>query len=191
MKPTQISQLYEKYQWPKCSRTTYYKRIKDWRDPIDALRRPKHTERYKPRIKTTKFKDEIERYNQQPNPKATKRRFYQRLYQWHSKEEAIKVEFWVHYKIQQRIAKACYQRPIKTPAVKQAENRDYTTIDIRYKKAESDVIKKEYERMIEEIEQQILYEDVSTTKELNKKLEKLVAEYQLFISYQTRDDELL
>ena len=44
--------------------------------------------------------------------------------------------------------------------------------------------------MIEEIEQQILYEDVSTTKELDKRLEKLVAEYQLFISYQTRDESM-
>jgi hypothetical protein len=61
---------------------------------------------------------------------------------------------------------------------------------VRYKKEEAEVIKKEYERMIEDIEQKILYEDVSTAKELNKELEKLIAEYQLFISYQTRDELL-
>ena len=190
MKKSEISQLYEKCLMPKCSRTTYYTRIKNWRDPIEALRKPYHSERYKPRIKTTLFREEIERYNQQPSPKATKRRFYQRLYQWHTKEEAIKVEFWVHYKEKKKIAKACYQRPMKTPAIKQVENRDYRTINVRYKKEEAEVIKKEYERMIEDIEQKILYEDVSTAKELNKELEKMIAEYQRFISYQTRDELL-
>lgn len=79
---------------------------------------------------------------------------------------------------------------MKTPAIKQVENRDYRTINVRYKKEEAEVIKKEYERMIEDIEQKILYEDVSTAKELNKELEKMIAEYQRFISYQTRDELL-
>jgi len=191
MKKSQIAELYEKYIWEKCSRTTYYKNIRAWMSPLEALKKTPKEKRYKKwKISSVKFPKELERYYQQEWPKAKKDRFYQRLYQWRSKEEAIKVDFWIHYTKLPKKKTPVYARPFKLPVIKK-KNKDYTEIRIRYSKEEWDVIKKEYERIIEEIEQQILYEeDVSSIRELNKKIDQLKAEYELFISYQKTDESM-
>ena len=80
---------------------------------------------------------------------------------------------------------------MKTYTVKQQQNqKDFFEIKIRYTKEEAKVFQDVYERMIQELENQLLYEDVSRMRELNAKIDQLKAEYQLFISYQTRDELL-
>ena len=74
---------------------------------------------------------------------------------------------------------------------KKADDSDKREIKITYKKEEAEVMKKMYEDMIEEVENQILYADVGDVAELNEKLTNLVQEYQTFISYNTNTNELL
>lgn len=85
-----------------------------------------------------------------------------------------------------------YHRPQKTPVEKKVDDPEHSEIRIKYKKEEYEAIKKEYEKMIEDIEQEILYEDVvSRISELNEKLSKIISEYQIFISYNTNTNESL
>lgn len=87
--------------------------------------------------------------------------------------------------------KETYQRPKKTPIEKKADDPDKREIKITYTKEEAEVMKKMYEDMIEEVENQILYADVGEISKLNEKLNNLVQEYQTFISYNTNTNESL
>ena len=79
MKQSEISLFYKKYQWPKCSRTQYYKNVARWIDLREAIKPIAREERYKKwRIKTKMYEDELKRYQQQKWPKAERWRFYQR-----------------------------------------------------------------------------------------------------------------
>ena len=192
MKKSDIAQIYEKYLWAKCSKTKYYQNIKAWMHPLEALKPiPKET-RYRPnKIKSERFADELKRYIEYEWPKVSKSRFYQRLYQWRNKEEAIKLDFWIHYTKKRNVKKETYQRPKKTPIEKKADDSDKREIKITYTKEEAEVMKKTYEDMIEEVENQILYADVGEISKLNEKLNNLVQEYQTFISYNTNTNESL
>jgi hypothetical protein len=54
------------------------------------------------------------------------------------------------------------------------------------------VIKKEYERMIRETEdKRNMTDDIVEWSELRKKLDSLIKEYAIFISYNTNTNELL
>lgn len=191
MRQSEIAQIYEKYLWEKCSRTKYYQNIKAWMLPFEALKPIPKEKRYQRKVKSEKFKEELKRYNEYEWPKVNKARFYQRMYQWRNKEEAIKLDFWIHYTKKRNVKKEVYQRPKKTPIEKKADDPDKREIRITYSKEEAEVMKKTYEDMIEEVENQILYADVGEISKLNEKLNNLVQEYQTFISYNTNTNESL
>lgn len=188
MKNSEIAQAYEKYLWDKCSRTTFYERIRKWYDIISALKPVSHKERYTREIKTKKFEKEMIWYNNIVWEKPDKGRFYQRLYQGRSKEEAIKLNPEKHYNFKLKKKKDVYVRK-KTPIVKKEEDNDYYEIRIKYKKEEYEVIKKEYERMIEELEiQGYNTEDVIEAREIFARLEKLRLEFGVFSMANTEKD---
>lgn len=192
MKKSELAEIFNKYLWKKCSKTTYYQRIRAWLSPFEALKPIPNEARYKPhKIKSERFAEELKRYIEYEWPKVNKSRFYQRLYQWRNKEEAIKLDFWIHYTKKPKLKKELYHRPQKTPIEKKCDDPDKREIKITYTKEEAEVMKKTYEDMIEEVENQILYADVGEISKLNETLTNLVQEYQTFISYNTNTNESL
>ena len=130
----------------------------------------------------------MERYTEQSEPKVSRSVYYTRLYNWYSKEEAIKLDF-VHRPKKLPTVKEPYHRPMKTPVEKNVNDSDDTWIKITYKSEEADIMRKQYEEMIEEVKNQILYADVGDVAKLNEKLTNLVQEYQTFISYNSNKNE--
>lgn len=178
MKKWQIKEIYIKYLWEKCSLSMYYHRIKMWIDPLEALK-PIEKKQYE--VRSKKFTEELERYKKQKQPKPPRQRFYWRLQKWYTKEEAIKIPFISRDK-KQRWCKELY---VKAYTVKERMfKQDDFEIRITYKQDEAKVFKDAYERMIDEAENQIYRtDDIIESKELRSKLEKLVDEYAIFISY--------
>lgn len=185
MKKSDIAQAYEKYLWPKCSRTTYYKNIKAWMNIIDALKPVPMEVRYKPgKIVSKRFVEEMAWYRQQEWEKASRSRFYQRLYQGWSKEEAILLNVPIHCRKVVWKSKQAYVRP-KTP-VKKVENEDVKYIKVAYKKEEARIFSKEYENMIRDLQDRYnATDDLVEAREINERLEKLVKEYQIFLECQS------
>lgn len=185
MKKSELAEAYEKYLWPKCSRTTYYKNLRAWMNFIDALKPISKEIRYKPwKIFSKRFVEELEWYQQYEWEKTTRSRFYQRLYQWWSKEEAIKLVAPIHYKQKPARQKQAYIRP-KTPA-KKVDNDDIKYIKIAYTKEEARIFSKEYENMIKDLHNKyIATDDMREAREINETLDKLVKEYQIFLECQS------
>ena len=70
--------------------------------------------------------------------------------------------------------------------------KDDYEIRITYHSDEADVIKSEYERMIRDTEdKRNSTDDIIEAAELKKKLDKLVEQYSIFISYNTKTNESL
>lgn len=184
MKKSEIAEAYRKYLWPKCSKTTFYANLKKWMWINEAIKPIIKEERYKNvGIKTTRFKREMERYKQQIYPKVPRSRFYQRLYQGWSKEEAIKL--WVlpvHHTKPKKKKKPVYQRPVKIPL--QKEVKIEKDIKIKYSKEEAKAIAKEYEKIIEDLKiQYYAIDDVIESRAIADKINKLEKEYKTFILY--------
>lgn len=190
MKQSEISLFFKKYQWPKCSRTQYYKNVARWMNLREAIKPISREERYKKGIiKTKMFEDELKRYQQQKWPKAERWRFYQRLYKWRTKEEAIQLDIWFRASINKVIQKKTTPYVRKTHESMKIESVN-TWIDIKYSKEEADIFKKEYERMIRETEEERFEtDDIEQARYLRNKLEELKAEYQLFISVNYNNNE--
>lgn len=190
MKQSEISMFYKKYQWPKCSRTQYYKKVARWIDLREAIKPIAREERYKKwRIKTKMYEDELKRYQQQKWPKAERWRFYQRLYKWRTKEEAIRLDISFRPSSNKVILKKTTPYVRKTHESMKIESVN-TWIDIKYSKEEADVFKKQYERMIRETEDaRFETDDIDEARYLRNKLEELKAEYQLFISVNYKTNE--
>ena len=185
MQKWELAKLYSQYLWKKCSRTTFYDRMRRWYDVTSALK-PATKESFRTRpVRTKKFAEELEWYHKQKWAKPSRTRFYQRLYQWWTKEEAIKLDAPIHRTFKYVTKKNCYIRQ-KNPIVKKKENKDYYGIKIRYPREEANVIAKEYIRMIDELEDAVIAtDDVSEVKELNDKIERLKNEYEMsrFLNY--------
>lgn len=178
MRKTQIRDAYDKYLWPKCSKMTYYNRIKKWMDIIEALKPVRREERH-PKWYTVskKFDKEMERYYQYKWPRVSRQRFYQRMYRWYSKEEAIRIDFIPHKKKLPRVPKNIRIYPT-VPKKRPIQDTD---IKIKYQRDEADVIRKEYEKMIEDMEYGWrLCDDPVEAKNISDKIDKLKNEYKTF-----------
>lgn len=187
MKRSQIQIAYDRYLWEKCSRSTYYKRIRQWMSIDKAIKPINKEERHmKCWIRSDKFKDELEWYYKQDIPKVDRSKFYQRLYKWYSKEEAIKIDFVFTKNFSPRKDKQLY---VRKSQVKADKEWDYNEIRIRYTPEEAQVFKKEYIRIIDELEWKWrITEDQIESKNIVKKIDSLKREYQIFIFYQNRDE---
>lgn len=155
---------------------------------LDAL---KPVEKREFAVRSKLYAKELERYKQQPQPKPPREKFYWRIQKWYSKEEAIKIQLNVRQR-KKRWEKELY---VKAYTVKERRYKpDDYEIRITYHSDEAKVFKDEYERMIRETEQKRNEtDDIIEAKELKKKLDKLIEEYALFISYNknTNDCESL
>lgn len=186
MRKSQMKELYDKFLWPKCSMSVYYQRIKRWIFPLEAL---KPVEKREFAVRSKLYAKELERYKQQPQPKPPREKFYWRIQKWYSKEEAIKIEL----NARQRKKKAEKELYVKAYTVKERRYKpDDYEIRITYHSDEAKVFKDEYERMIRDTEaKRNATDDIIESAELRKKLDKLIQEYALFISYNTNTNESL
>ena len=186
MRKSQIKELYDKFLWPKCSMSVYYQRINKWMFRLDAL---KPVERKEFAVRSKLYAKELERYKQQPQPKPPREKFYWRIQKWRKKEEAIMIQPPTHQR-KKKVEKDLY---VKAYTVKERryKKEDYE-IRITYHSDEAKIIKDEYERMIRDTENaRDETDDVIEARELKEKLDKLIEEYALFISYNTNTNESL
>lgn len=135
------------------------------------------------KIKSKRFVKELEWYSNYGWEKVTKSRFYQRLYQWWSKEEAIKV--WpvtprIRIRFTNKNKKQPYQRPITPLPTIKKQNSD---IRIKYNRDEYKAFKEEYERMIDELQTRYYEAEWDEAKEIYNRLEELTKEYKTFMLY--------
>lgn len=131
-------------------------------------------------------------YNQQPEPKAAKTLFRNRLNGGYPKEEAILMwEKWVIAKWkkehkQSQTNKGYVSKKVVPP--KQDES-DFK-IEITYPKEVARVFRKEYINMIEQIERELTYTSEKTEISwLNNKLDRLKIELEIFNSYNNNHDK--
>ena len=182
MRKWTVKDIYDKYLWEKCSMSVYYQRVRKWIDPFKALKPVEN----KIDVRSKKFSKELFRYHKQPSPKPTRWTFYQRLVKWYPKEEAIRIDL-----VKRERKPLNYNYKTYEPTYwwqKKKEQKDYFWIWIKYKDEESDVIKKEYEHMINELES-LIVEDEEERKSLNIRIEELKKEYHDFISNNTATNE--
>lgn len=153
---------------------------------LDAL---KPVEKREFAVRSKLYAKELERYKQQPQPKPPREKFYWRIQKWYSKEEAIKIQL----NARQRKKRAEKDLYVKAYTVKERRYKpDDYEIRITYHSDEAKVFKEEYERMIRDTEaKRNATDDIIEAKELKARLDKLIEEYTLFISYNTKQNELL
>ena len=98
------------------------------------------------------------------------------MYRGYPKEEAIKIDFTPRKKKPPKAVKTIHIYPTQKKKVVVEED-----VKIKYQKSEADIIKREYERMIEDMEYQYrILDDPIEAKEINDKIEKLKNEYKTF-----------
>lgn len=132
-------------------------------------------------VRSKLYAEELERYFEQPEPKADKAKFYGRLFKWYTKEEAIKE------KLVPKVRKK--KKPKHTPAyipvrsrTNEKPKKDDREIRITYKREEAEVIRKAYKEIINDLERTIV-EDETEAKSLQIKIKELKQEYFIFNSY--------
>lgn len=188
---TQKSKAYEfynSYKWEKVLWTTFYYRVRlggeeSWEDKIKIKQKEYHRRNTAPKGKWAK---EFTWYLTQPEPKATKSSFRNRLNLGYAKEKAILM--WdERQKAREEKWDARFSPPkAYVPPKKEVLqiNEDDFMIKITLSKEEAKVIREEYEKMISEIEDELIFVVEKTEiSELNRRLESLYKELQTFNLY--------
>lgn len=185
----QAFDFYNSYEWDKITWPTFYQRVRNWWDESwEEKIKVKVKNQYHRRERTPKGKWAIEMawYNEQPEPKAAKTLFRNRLNSWYPKEEAILMwDAWLTIKEKKKpkrpqAVKSYVPKKVTPPKV---DENDFK-IEITYPKEVARVFRKEYVRMIEEIEWELTYtEEKTEVFAMNKKLERLKWELQIFNCY--------
>lgn len=178
--------FYNSYQWEKVTWATFYQRVRncpsaEW----EWLVAKKLC--YKRRDSAPKGKraNEMIRYNEQPEPRASKSLFRNRLNSWYPKEKAILIwDEWVRAKDERKITHPQVAKPyIPKPAPRQPDEWDFL-IKITYPKEVARAFRKEYVNMIEQLEWEMTYTSEKTEiVELNEKLERVKRELIIFNYY--------
>lgn len=133
-----------------------------------------------------KWANEIIWYNEQPEPKASKTLFRNRLNGGYPKEEAILIgDKWTRAK-EKRKPKQYHPPkpyiPVKTTP-KVIDENDFK-INVTLSKEEAKVFRKEYVKMIEQLEWELTYtEEKTEVVGLNKRIAQLRAELMCFNCY--------
>lgn len=181
--------FYNSYKWEKVSRPTFYYRVRSWwDDDREGLIKTKLRNLYRRRDCTPKGKwaNEIIWYNEQPEPKASKTLFRNRLNGGYPKEEAILIgDKWTRAK-EKRKPKQYHPPkpyvPVKT-APKVIDENDFK-INVTLSKEEAKVFRKEYVKMIEQLEWELTYtEEKTEVVWLNNKITQLQKELAIFNCY--------
>lgn len=181
--------FYNSFKWDKVSRPTFYYRVRlDEEGGREEKIRIKYKKQYHKRECAPKGRRAVEmtRYNEQPEPKASKNLFRNRLNSNYIKEEAILIgDKWTEAKKRkipkQRPAPKSYT-PIKT-IPKPVDENDFK-INVTLSKEEAKVFRKEYMKMIEQLERELTYtEEKTEVAGLNNKITQLRAELMCFNCY--------
>ena len=185
----QAYDFYNSYEWNKVTRPTFYQRVRlGWDESREDKIRVKVKTQYRRREYVPKGKraEQMLRYETQPEPKATKSLFRNRLNGWYCQEEAIQV--WDKWMAIRDARKAKTPQPVKAYVPKRAKpepvNESNFKIEITYPKEVARVFRKEYVRMIEEIEWELTYtEEKTQVAQMNDKLRMLYEELKIFNTY--------
>lgn len=140
----------------------------------------------KPITPKGKWAKEMTWYNEQPEPKASKSLFRNRLNCGYRKEEAILIwDEWLKVKREKKIYYPQVQKTYtpKPKVVKPVDERDFK-IEVTLSKEEARVFRKEYLWMIEQVIDDLTYtEEKTEVAGLNKKLTQLQNELMCFNLY--------
>ena len=185
----QAYEFYNSFEWDKVTRPTFYQRVRlGWTETWEDKLRVRVKNQYRRRDNTPKGKRAVQmtRYNEQPEPKASKSLFRNRLNGGYQKEEAILVwDPWMKARAKKKPKVA--QPPkayVPQKIVQKAPDENDFLIKVTLSKEEARVFRKEYQKMIEELEWELTYTSEKTeVKEMNDRLERLQKELAVFDSY--------
>ena len=185
-------EFYNSFKGDKVSRPTFYYRVRLWNDDNwNELIKTKIRTAYNRRSTTPKGKwaEEMLRYNTQPEPKATRSLFRNRLNGGYKKEDAILIgDKWLKVK---RKKKIYYPQAQKTytpkKSVPKTIDESRYKIEITLSKEEARVFREEYMKMIEQLEWELTYtEEKTEVVGLNNKITQLQKELMIFNCYNPR-----
>lgn len=185
----QAYDFYNSYEWKKVSRPTFYQRVRlGWTETREEKIRLRVPNQYRRReyVPKGKWADEIIWYNEQPEPKASKTLFRNRLNGGYPKEEAILIGEKRMLARERRKPKTHLPPKPYVPqrTVQKAPDEDDFLIKVSLSPEEARVFRREYQKMIEELEWELTYTSEKTeVKEMNSKLERLQNELVTFNSY--------
>lgn len=188
-KKQQAYDFYNAYRWEKVTRPTFYYRVRLWWTETweEKIKLKIHNQNrklnYVPKGKRAK---EITWYETQPEPKASKTLFRNRLNLNYPKEQAILM--WDAWLSVRRGRNIYHPGQVKTyvPQKKEIkkENPSDFMIEVTYPSEIARIFRQEYENMIEKIEEDLIYTSEKTEiVELNKRLEQLQKELVCFNLY--------
>lgn len=183
--------FYNSYKGEKVTWPTFYQRVRLWWDEPREERIKQKIKQSKDRRNAPRWKwaKELAWYETQLEPRASKCLFRNRLNGGYPKEEAILTgEEWLSVKREKKIYYPQVQKTYvpKPKVVKPVDERDYK-IEITYSKEVAQIFRKEYNKMIEQLEWELTYTEGKTQiVELNSKLEQLKKERNIFNSYNPR-----
>lgn len=185
----QAYDFYNSYEGDKVTRPTFYQRVRlGWDESREDKIRVKVKTQYRRReyVPRGKRAEQMIRYETQPEPKATKSLFRNRLNGWYCQEEAIQVwDKWMAIR-DARKAKAPQQVKAYVPKRTKPAPVDESNfkIEITYPKEVAKAFRKEYVRMIEDIERELTYtEEKTQVAQMNEKLKRLYEELKIFNTY--------
>lgn len=195
LRPDQITnkqkclEFYNAWKWEKITFPSFYQKYNMWKGLLsmeEAIQAKKPTWRKKEY--TWKWEAEFKWYENLMEPKAKRGLFRGRLNSWYCKEEAALV--WDAREEAKERKKQSYvpkqSRPYVPQRIKVEKKPDPNNfrIEITLSKEEARIFRKEYVKMIEDIERELTYtEEKTQIVELNNKLESLYEELKVFNSY--------
>lgn len=168
---------------------TFYHRVRkfpDW-DMADLIQRKERKYRKGCQwVFTWAYSNEMKWWYEQVEPKASKQVFYWRIRIGYTKEQAILTgDKWLAVleakPIKKKSGYKCYT--LTKQDIEQKEE-DYTWIDITLSKEEAQVFRKEFLKVISDLEWELMQlEEKTLIKETNEKLELVKAELNIFNNY--------
>lgn len=181
-------EFYDKYQGRKVYFGTFYNRVRinpEW--DMEALIKPKERTGWRRAniAFTWAYADEMRWWFNQKEPKSNRQVFYGRVRAWYKKEEAILTgEKWQKILSRKEVKRNVWYKPTYSRLETDTREETYTWIDITYSKEEAKVFRKEFQRIIDNLEWSLTQMDEKTlVKETNDKLELVKAELSLFNLY--------
>jgi len=199
-----LSNIYNKYLGEKCSMDTFRLRVKRWMNRFEALK-PATRRTNNGKVLSSRFAEEMKRYEAYEWEKTFKQNFYSRLANWRTKEEAIQIWKRKHKKKElepilekkagikekaeeERKKELVYRDELKLLKQSKEKHEDYNWIEVRYSKEEAEAFRKEYKRIIADLEIKLSKDEESEIVETKNKIEQIKSELFLFNVYNKEDE---
>lgn len=182
-------EFYNAWEWEKITFPSFYQKYNMWKGLLsmeEAIQAKKPTWRKKEY--TWKWVEEFKWYENLMEPKANRGLFRGRLNSWYCKEEAAMV--WdAREDAKARKRQTYTSKPNKPYVPKRSDfqirdSEDWHYIDIAYPKDVARVFRNEYERMISDTEDELMFtQEKEKVVELNDRLDDLTDELDTFNRY--------